>query len=188
MLTEKTAVFIDAGHYHYRLYGKWQIDYKKLLKFFEDSGYLIIDAFYYEGIPSKNSYFHSNPGASLEDFSQKKKKKLKLFRKLRSFGLIVKHKPVCRIFDKGLQQYKLKCNSDVEMTIDIMESLFSKPADVYILCTGDGDFLRVAKYIKGQNKKVIVVGIKKQTNKNLKDTAHEVIFLDDIRETIEHIK
>ncbi len=74
------------------------------------------------------------------------------------------------------------------MTIDIMKSLFSKPADVYILCTGDGDFLRVAKYIKGQNKKVIVVGIKKQTNNNLKDTAHEVIFLDDIREKIEHIK
>ena len=181
-------MFIDAGHYHYRLFGKWRIDYKKLLKYFEDSEYLIIDAFYYEGIPTKNSYFHRNPGANLEDFNLAKTTKMKFFRKLRSFGLVVKYKPVCRIFDKEVQQYKLKCNSDVEMTIDIMESLFSKSVDVYILCTGDGDFLKVAKYIKGKNKEVVIVGIRKHTNDNLKAVAHKVIFLDDIKQQIEFIK
>lgn len=186
VILPKAAVFIDAGHYHYRLFNKWRIDYKKLIQYFESRGNICSFVYYYEGIPSKNSYFHSNPKALLEDFIIVKKKKRDYFKKLKSFGFIVKYKPVHRIYDKDIEKYRLKCNFDVELTIDVMDVLFNKNIDVIILCSGDGDFQKLISYAKGKNKRTMVVGLKRHTSDNLLSTANEVIFLEAIQSKIEY--
>jgi len=183
---EKAAVFIDAGHYHYRLYGKWRIDYKKLIEYFENKGYLATDIFYYEGIPSKSSFFHTHPNATYNDINLVKKKKRGYFRKLRSFGFVVRYKPVRRIYDKEVSQYKLKCNFDVELTMDVMDVLSNKNVDVFILCSGDGDFVKLLRHVKNRGKKIVVVGLKRHTNDELAETAHNVIFLEVIQQKIEY--
>jgi len=116
----KAAVFIDAGHIHYNLYNKWRIDYEKLIQYLEGRGHIVTDVYYYEGMPSKNSYFHKNPDASLADFNEGQKRKKQYFAKLRSFGFTIRHKPVRKIYDKDLDKTKLKCNFDVELTMDVM--------------------------------------------------------------------
>lgn len=181
----KAAVFIDAGHYHYNLFNKWRIDYKKLIQFLEGRGYIASFVFYYEGIPSKSSYFHTRPNATYDAFNQTKKKKKAYFKVLRSFNFIVRSKPVRRIFDKDLSQYKLKCNFDVELTMDVMDILLSKDIDVFVFCSGDGDFIRLLRRVKNQGKKTIVLGLKNCTNDELAEAAHDVIFLEAIKDKIE---
>jgi len=182
----QAAVFIDAGHYHYRLFDKWKIDYKKLIQYIQNRGYIASYVFYYEGIPSQSSYFYKHPEATYNDFNQAKKKKKNYFRILRSFGFIVRYKPVRKIYDKDLSQYKLKCNFDVELTMDVMDILLNKDIDVFIFCSGDGDFIRLLRHVKSQGKKTIVMGLKKSMNDKLAMSAHEVIYLEAIQEKIEY--
>ena len=125
-MPKKAAIFIDAGHIHYLLHGKWRIDYKNFIEHFENMEYTIKYVFYYEGIPSQQSFLNQNPGSTYIEFNERKKSKKRYFKKLRSFNFIVRHKPVRRVFDHAIQQYKFKCNFDVELTIDAMETLFMK--------------------------------------------------------------
>lgn len=182
----KTAIFIDAGHIHYQLYKKWRIDYKKLIDYFVQKGYLPIYIFYYEGIATQLSFFSKNPGATLEDFNNAKKAKKHYFNILRSFGFIVHSKPVHRLYDHESGKYKFKCNFDVELTIDAMETVLTKELDTFIICSGDGDFTRLVKYLKSKAKKVLIVGFKDSINTKLFGIAHEMLFLEAIRDKIEY--
>jgi len=182
----KTAIFIDAGHLHYHLYNKWKIDYKKLIDYFVQKGYLPFYIFYYEGMMTQLSYFSKNPDASINDFYEAKKAKKKYFNILRSFEFIVHSKPVHRLFDHESGKYKFKCNFDVEITVDIMETVLTKDIDIFIICSGDGDFTRPIKYLKSKAKKVVVAGFKENINPKLLEIAHEILFLEVIREKIEY--
>lgn len=182
----KAAVFIDAGHYHYRLFNKWKIDYLKLIQYLEGRGNVVSNVFYYEGIPSSGSYFYKHPEAKYKDFNLVKKKKKNYFEILRSFGFIVRYKPVRKIYDKDLSQYKLKCNFDVELTMDVMDVLLTKEVDHFILCSGDGDFIRLLRRVKSHGKRTVVVGLKEHTSDDLARAAHEVVFLEAIRHKIEY--
>lgn len=185
---EKAAVFIDAGHYHYHLFEKWKIDYKKLISYFEYRGFSPNFVFYYEGMITELSYFSRNSEASFEDFKKAKKAKKNYFKTLRSFDFTVRNKPVHRIYDHQAEAYKFKCNFDVEIAIDTMDTVFTKEIDTFIICSGDGDLIKLVKYLKGKGKKVIIVGFKKNTNQNLIETAHEVVFLEAIKHRIEFVQ
>jgi len=184
---EKAAVFIDAGHYHYHLFEKWKINYKKLINYFEYRGFNPKFTFYYEGMITKLSYFSRNSEASFNDFKNAKMAKKNYFKILRSFGFTIRSKPVHRIYDHRAETYKFKCNFDVEITIDIVDTIFTKEIDTFIICSGDGDLTKLAKYLKGKGRKVIIVGFKKNTNQTLIDTAHEIIFLEAIKHRIEFV-
>lgn len=182
----KTHIFIDAGHLHYHLHDEgWWIDYKKLIDYFFQRDYLALSVFYYEGMITEQSYFSKHPGVTLEKFNAAKKAKKAYFNALRSMGFIVRWKPVHRLFDFQSQKYKFKCNFDVELTIDAVETVLTKESDTFILCSGDGDFTRLLKFIKGKAKKVIVAGFKKSLNSNILEIANEVVFLEAIRHRIE---
>lgn len=181
----KAYVFIDAGHIHYQLFEKWRINYQKLIDYFRTSEYTIIGVYYYEGMPTELSYSSKHQGTLFEDFFIAKENKKKYFELLRSFGFVVRHKPVHRIFDQTAQHYKFKCNFDVEMTIDIVETALVKEVDTFIICSGDGDLTKLVKYLKSKWKKVVIVGIKHSISGGLIETAHEIIFLDNLRDEIE---
>jgi hypothetical protein len=89
------AVFIDAGHYHYRLFKEgWRIDCRKFIEFFGAQGYTPDYLFYFEGMPTFLSYSNVYSGATHEAFNQAKRARMRYFAKLRSFGFEVHHKPV----------------------------------------------------------------------------------------------
>lgn len=182
----KTHIFIDAGHLHYHLYDEhWRIDYKRLIDYFFQRDYFALSIYYYEGMITEQSYFSKHPEASLDQFNKAKKAKKAYFTALRNMGFIVRWKPVHRLFDIQMQEYKFKCNFDVELTIDAVETALTKESDTFIICSGDGDFTRLIKFLKGKGKKVIVAGFKDSLNKRVLETAQEVVFLEAIRHRIE---
>lgn len=187
-MLSKSAIFVDGGHLQYQLYDEgWRIDYKKLLDYFMAKGYFPMLSFYYEGMITSQSYFDKHPDDTFDIFNKKKKLKKAYFERLRGFGYIVRHKPVHRLFDKSSGNYKFKCNFDVELTIDAVETSLTKDIDVFLFCTGDGDHTPLLKFLKNRNKKVVVAGFKKSLNATLLETANETIFIEVIRDKIEEL-
>jgi uncharacterized LabA/DUF88 family protein len=184
----KTAIFIDAGHLHYHLFKEmWRINYKKLLDYFIKRSFVPLVIFYYEGMITEQSYFSHYPDSDIKEFAKAKKAKKKFFNVLRTIAFNVRTKPVHRLYDHGAGAYKFKCNFDVEIAMDIMETFFTKEIDVYLICSGDGDFTRLVNYLKNRGKKVIVAGFKANLNKKMLDAANEAIFLEAIRDKIEDL-
>jgi len=54
-----------------------------------------------------------------------------------------------------------------------------------ILCSGDGDFTKLLKYIKGKFKKATLIAHKDRLNWELKKTANKVIFIESLRREAE---
>ena len=182
----KAHIFIDAGHLHYHLFKEqWRIDYAKLIEYFSQKDYFPLMVFYYEGMITEQSYFSKHPNATPKEFNQAKKNKKAYFGKLRSLNFTVRWKPVHRIFDLESKEYRFKCNFDVELTMDVMETVLTRETDTFIICSGDGDFTRLIKFLKGKAKNIIVAGFKNSINKGLLDVAHQIVFLEAIKHKIE---
>jgi len=76
-----------------------------------------------------------------------------------------------------------KCNFDVEIAVDAIDQVSNY--EIFVLASGDGDFIRLVKYLRGLGKEVHVIGPRK-TNKELKREARgNFITLDGIRLYIE---
>jgi len=178
-------VFIDAANYHYFLTKhNWRIDWSRFKKFI-GSHYKAIKFFYYEGITTKAHYKDNHPADSLQKFIEAKKLKLRFFKGLKQLGFKVREKPVGRVYDATTGKFKHKCNFDVELTIDAIDNL--ENFDTAILCSGDGDFIKLLKYLKGKWKKTVVIAPSERLSQNLERTANQVIHLEDIREEIKEI-
>jgi uncharacterized LabA/DUF88 family protein len=178
----KAYVCIDASNLHYYLVKKgWQIDWKKF-KLFCENAYESPRFFYYEGIPSKSQYFDIHPQRFLPDFIEAKKNKLNYFKFLRSISFKVRHKPVGRVYDNTAGEFKHKCNFDVELTIDALDGL--ENFDVFVLLSGDGDFVKLIKYLKGKRKKTVVIAPSDRFSDNLEKAANQIIYLESLEEEI----
>jgi len=70
----------------------------------------------------------------------------------------------------------------VELTIDALDNI--EKYDVAILCSSDGDFLKLVKYLKGKKKKTIVLAAWERLSNKLEETANQVIYLEDIKDEI----
>ncbi len=182
MKKQKTFVFIDAANFHYFLQkAGWKIDWEKFQKYFKRN-YVDVSFYYYEGITSKAQYFDLHPDKTIKDFSEAKKRKLEYFKFLKNSRYIVRQKPVGRIYDNAAGVFKHKCNFDVELTIDALDNI--NKYDIAILCSGDGDFLKLVKYLKGKKKKTIVLAAWDRLSNKLEEAANQVIYLEDIKNHI----
>lgn len=178
----KAWVFIDGSNIHYFLIKTgWRIDWKKFKRFCEDR-YESPRFFYYEGIPSKSQYFDIHPGHSVKDFSDAKKSKLDYFKFLKSISFLIRQKPVGRVYDNTAGAFKHKCNFDVELTIDALDGLGQY--EVFVLVSGDGDFVKLIKYLKGKRKKTVVIAPWERLSNNLEDAANQVIYLEHLEPDI----
>jgi uncharacterized LabA/DUF88 family protein len=178
----KALVCIDASNYHYYLKRMgWKIDWEKFIAHFKRS-YELVHVYYYEGVPSKGFYFDTHPGCALADFNEAKKAKVKYSRYLRRLGCKVRTKPIGRVYDNTEGRFKHKCNFDVELAIDALDCIGKM--DVFVLCSGDGDFTKLIKYLKGKQKKAIVVAPSERLSDTLKKAANQVVYLDKLRSEI----
>jgi len=54
-----------------------------------------------------------------------------------------------------------------------------------VLCSGDGDFTKLLKYVKGKYKKTTIMTHKDRLNGELRKTANRAIFFEHIRKDVE---
>lgn len=182
-MTKKALILIDASNIKYYLIEKgWRINWSRFQTYFKNL-YEDIRIIYHEGVRSKASFFDYKPNATLQEFIKARERKLQFFKSLKSIGFTVVSKLVSRVYDDTEGRMKHKCNFDVEITISAIDQM--NKYDEFILCSGDGDFVKLLKYLKGHKKKTVIVAPKKRLSGTLAKTANRVIFLDDLRTEIE---
>lgn len=176
----RAAIFVDAANYFFAMKDQgWRIDYERFLGYFKAT-YDVRQAFYYEGIPSIRVFFDSNPTASNEDFNAKKAKVIKYHRRLRDIGFTVRSKPVGRLYDRSAGKPIHECNFDVKLAIDALDCI--DEYDVCIIGSGDGDFDKLVRYLKGKFKQVVVVAHKSYLSNLLR--PNKIISLSNLRNAV----
>lgn len=71
----------------------------------------------------------------------------------------------------------------MELTIDVLDSI--DKFEAFLLCSGDGDFTKLIKYLKGKWKKTIVIAPSDRLSHDLEKAANKVIYLENIKKDIE---
>ncbi len=79
----------------------------------------------------------------------------------------------------------IKNSADIHLVIDAMRTLFSYPnIQVYVLATGDRDFIPLVNTIRQHGKRVIVIGVAEATSSHLAQSADEFVFYHQLAEDI----
>ncbi|HEY4474653.1 MAG TPA: NYN domain-containing protein [Candidatus Paceibacterota bacterium] len=189
----KIYAFIDASNLFYggeKSLG-WKIDYKNLLKYLKEK-YGVSCIFYFGGVEIHNFEYDyqknetvplnelekylktliSNEGARLNEAELlligRHLQRVRFYQKLNGFGYKLYLKPV-KLYDQEDGTTKRKANCDVDMAFYLMKEKdnFNKA----IILSGDGDFLPVLKYLKEQDKDVIILARGPRTAKEIKQFA-----------------
>jgi len=69
-----------------------------------------------------------------------------------------------------------KADWDVGITVDAIR--ISSSVDVIVLCSGDGDFLQLADYLKNQGKRIEIIAFGKSASAKIKEAADEFLDLE----------
>ncbi len=135
---EKIALFIDGAN----LYATskalgFDIDYKKMLKYFNAQGYLL-RAYYYTALVEEQEYSSIRPLIDWLDYN----------------GYQVVTKPAKEFTDSAGRR-KVKGNMDIELAVDAME--LSTTVDHMVLFSGDGDFRYLIEALQRRGRKVTII-------------------------------
>ncbi|GAB2176927.1 LabA-like NYN domain-containing protein [Dongia sp. agr-C8] len=135
---ERVALFIDGANLHAaaRALG-FDIDYKRLLKYFQEQCRLI-RAFYYTALIEDQEYSPLRPLVDWLDYN----------------GFTMVTKPTKEFTDASGRR-KIKGNMDIELAIDVLE--MSDKLDHVVLFSGDGDFRRLVEAVQRRGVRVSVV-------------------------------
>jgi uncharacterized LabA/DUF88 family protein len=136
--SEKIAVFIDGANLYATSRGLGaDIDYKRLLKEFQNRGNLL-RAFYYTALIEDQEYSSIRPLLDWLDYN----------------GYTVVTKPV-KEFTDSTGRRKVKGNMDIELAVDAME--LAAHVDHIVLFSGDGDFRPLVAAVQRKGVRVTVV-------------------------------
>ena len=141
---ERVALFIDGANLHAaaRALG-FDIDYKRLLRYFEDQCQLI-RAFYYTALVEDQEYSPLRPLVDWLDYN----------------GFTMVTKPT-KEFTDAMGRRKIKGNMDIELAIDVLE--MSAHLNHVVLFSGDGDFRRLVEAVQRRGVRVTVVSTTRST-------------------------
>ncbi len=136
--SERIALFIDGANLYATAKGLgFDIDYKRLLKEFQNRGRLI-RAFYYTALVEDQEYSSIRPLIDWLDYN----------------GFYVVTKPAKEFVDSAGRR-KIKGNMDIELAVDAME--MSNHLDNLVLFSGDGDFRSLVEAVQRKGVRVTVV-------------------------------
>jgi uncharacterized LabA/DUF88 family protein len=136
--SDKIAVFIDGANLYATSRGLGvDIDYKRLLKEFQNRGNLL-RAFYYTALIEDQEYSSIRPLLDWLDYN----------------GYTVVTKPV-KEFTDSTGRRKVKGNMDIELAVDAME--LANSVDQMYLFSGDGDFRPLVEAVQRRGVRVTVV-------------------------------
>lgn len=141
---EKITLLIDGAN----LYATskalgFDIDYKKMLKYFGSQGYLL-RAYYYTALIEDQEYSSIRPLIDWLDYN----------------GYTVVTKPTKEFTDASGRR-KVKGNMDIELAVDAME--LASTVDHMVIFSGDGDFRYLVEALQRRGRKVTVISTT-QTN------------------------
>ena len=135
---EKIALFIDGANLYAAAKAlNFDIDYRKLLKAFQERGYLL-RAYYYTALVEDQEYSSIRPLIDWLDYN----------------GYRVVTKPAKEFTDSSGRR-KIKGNMDIELTIDAME--LDDRVDHLVIFSGDGDFRSLVEALQRRGRKVSIV-------------------------------
>ena len=165
----KIAVFLDGANFFYMQKTDlgWFADPKKILNFIEDNYGQIEDAYYYIGQDAppqmqQQAFLDALPGMG--------------------YSLVTKQ--IKTIFDQDTGTTKKKANLDIEIVLDMFNTIDNY--DMAILISGDGDFERALQLLKSRGKRFIVMATPKYIAKELRAVVGKhYINLGDIKAEIE---
>ena len=155
---EKIALFIDGAN----LYATskalgFDIDYKQLLVYFQEQGYLL-RAYYYTALIEDQEYSSIRPLIDWLDYN----------------GYRVVTKPA-KEFTDSTGRRKIKGNMDIELAIDAME--LSDTVDHMVLFSGDGDFRKLVEALQRRGRKITVISTV---------SSQPPMIADDLRRQADH--
>lgn len=135
---ERTALFIDGANLYATARAlNIDIDYKRLLEYFERQCRLI-RAYYYTALADEQEYSSIRPLIDWLDYN----------------GYTVVTKPMKEFYDSTGRR-KFKGNMDIELAIDSLE--LAPEIDHMVLFSGDGDFRSLVEAVQRRGKRVSVV-------------------------------
>jgi uncharacterized LabA/DUF88 family protein len=134
----RIAIFIDGRNLYATAKALgFDIDYKRLLKEFQNRGTLL-RAFYYTAIVEDQDYSSIRPLIDWLDYN----------------GYTVITKATKEFIDASGRR-KMKGNMDIELTVDAME--LAAHVDQIVLFSGDGDFRSLVEAVQRRGVRVTVV-------------------------------
>ncbi len=135
---EKIALFIDGANLYSTARAlDFDIDYKRLLKFFQKRANML-RAIYYTALMDDADYSPIRPLIDWLDYN----------------GFLVVTKPA-KEFTDSQGRKRIKGNMDIELAVDVME--LSKKLDHVVIFSGDGDFRSLVEAVQRKGCKVTVV-------------------------------
>ncbi len=155
---EKIALFIDGAN----LYATskslgFDMDYRKLLKYFQKRGYLL-RAYYYTALIEDQEFSSIRPLIDWLDYN----------------GYKVVTKPA-KEFTDAMGRRKVKGNMDIELAIDALGLV--DVVDHFVLFSGDGDFRVLVEALQRRGKKVSVISTVQ---------SQPPMIADDLRRQADH--
>ena len=155
---EKVALFIDGAN----LYATskalgFDIDYKRMLQFFQSEAYLL-RAYYYTALVEDQEYSSIRPLIDWLDYN----------------GYRVVTKPTKEFTDSSGRR-KVKGNMDIELAIDALE--LASTIDHMVLFSGDGDFRSLVEAMQRRGRKVSVISTV---------STQPPMIADDLRRQADH--
>ena len=134
---EKIVLLIDGANLYAtgRALG-FEMDYRQLLKFFQERGYLL-RAYYYTAIFEDQEYSSLRPLVDWLDYN--------------GYTVVTKS---AKEFTDASGRRKIKGNMDIELAVDAMELV--NAADHFVIFSGDGDFRALVEALQRKGRKVSV--------------------------------
>lgn len=164
----RISVFLDGANFFFMQRDSlgWFADPKKILDYIAQGGE-IVDAFYYIGMDAP-------PDARQKGFLDA----------LPSMGYTLISKTIKSIYDSKTGTTKKKANLDIEIVLDMFNTI--EHYDKAILISGDGDFERALTLLRARGKQFTVFATDKFIARELLNVAgRHYIRLDDIKKEIE---
>jgi len=155
---EKIALFVDGANLYAtsRSLG-FDIDYKKMLKYFQKQAYLL-RAYYYTALIEDQEYSSIRPLIDWLDYN----------------GYKLVTKPTKEFTDSAGRR-KVKGNMDIELAVDALELV--PTVDHFVLFSGDGDFRCLVEALQRKGRKVSVISTV---------STQPPMIADDLRRQADH--
>lgn len=165
-LRDRISIFVDGNNMFYaQQKNGWFFDPRKVIDYFsEESGFMLINAFWYTGLKD------SQDQRGFRDA-------------LISLGYTVRTKILKEYYDDSSGRFSQKANLDIEIVVDMFNTV--DQYDRVVLFSGDGDFERAIELLRSKNTHITVVSTDGMIARELRNATDRYIDLNEIRNCIE---
>jgi uncharacterized LabA/DUF88 family protein len=162
----RVSIFVDGNNMFYaQQRNGWFFDPRKILEYFtRESDVRLVNAFWYTGLKD------SQDQRGFRDA-------------LISLGYTVRTKLLKEYYDDTSGRYSQKANLDIEIVIDMFNTV--EQYNRVVLFSGDGDFERAIELLRSKNTHITVVSTEGMIARELRNVTDQYIDLNALRSEIE---